>query len=65
MTCFIVLTEGLGVFIRRTVAVDGRRLPSGNVSFAKRTSVGWMSGGGVESRMVRLALAEELWGKSL
>jgi hypothetical protein len=34
-----VLPEGI-----RAVAIGGKRLPSGNFSFSKRTLVGWMSG---------------------
>jgi hypothetical protein len=37
LTGFIVLAEGLDVFILRDIAIGGRRLPSGNMSFAKRT----------------------------
>jgi hypothetical protein len=57
-----VLAEVLDVFRLRGIATGGRRLPSGNLFFAKITVVGWMSG--VEPRQVRIALAGCLcdWG---
>jgi hypothetical protein len=44
MDGFIVLAEGLDVFRLRAVDTDRFRLPSGNLFFAKRTLVGWVSG---------------------
>jgi len=43
LTGLIILSVGLRVFTLRAVAAEGRRLPSGNLSFGKR--VGWMDGG--------------------
>jgi hypothetical protein len=40
---FVVLAEGLYRFTLGAVATDGKMNPSGNLSFIKRTSVGWMS----------------------
>jgi hypothetical protein len=40
----VVLAEDLDTFGLRVVAAGGRMLPSGNLSFTKRTLVGWMSG---------------------
>jgi hypothetical protein len=45
LTGFVVLAEGPDMFQLRTVATGGRRLPLGNLIFAKRTLIGWMSGG--------------------
>jgi hypothetical protein len=45
LTGFVVLSEDFVVFILKDFVVGGGRLPSGNLSFAKRTLVGWISGG--------------------
>jgi hypothetical protein len=37
------LTEGLDVFRLGAIATGGRMIPSGNLSFGKRTLIGWMS----------------------
>jgi hypothetical protein len=39
-----VLAEGLDVFRPDPIATVWRMIPSGNLSFTKRTLVGWMSG---------------------
>jgi hypothetical protein len=42
---FFVVAEGFDMFRLCAAAATGRRMmPSGNLSSAKRTSVGWMSG---------------------
>jgi hypothetical protein len=38
---FVVFAEGPDVFVLKAVATGGRRLPSGNLSFAQRT---WLDG---------------------
>jgi hypothetical protein len=38
------MAEGLDIFILGPIATGGRMIPSGNLSFSKRTLVGWMSG---------------------
>jgi hypothetical protein len=45
LTGFVVLAEGLDVFIVRDMVAGERRLPSGKLFFSKTTLVGWMSGG--------------------
>jgi hypothetical protein len=42
---FAILVEGPDMFKIRDVAAGGRRFPLGNLSFAKRTLVGWTSRG--------------------
>jgi hypothetical protein len=41
---FFALAEVLDMFRLGVVAIGGTRLPSGNLSFAKITLLGWMSG---------------------
>jgi hypothetical protein len=55
---FIVLVDGLDVFILRDVAAGSRRLTSDNLSFATRTLFGWVSED--EKGKVVIALAEGL-----
>jgi hypothetical protein len=45
LTGLVVLAEGLDVFRLVAHAAGGRGLPSSSLYFAKRTLVGWMSGG--------------------
>jgi hypothetical protein len=40
---FVLLAEGFDMFVLRNVAAGGRRLPSGSLSFGKRTLVGWLN----------------------
>jgi hypothetical protein len=44
LTGFVVLAEGLDIFILRAVAAGEMRLPSGNLSIVNRTLVEWISG---------------------
>jgi hypothetical protein len=39
-----VMAEGLDMFKLGASATGGTMIPSGNLSFMKRTLVGWMSG---------------------
>jgi hypothetical protein len=39
-----IVAEGLDMFKLEAIATDRRMIPSGNLSFTKRTLVGWMSG---------------------
>jgi hypothetical protein len=40
----VVLADGLGVFRPEAVTGGGKMIPSGNMSFHKRTLIGWTSG---------------------
>jgi hypothetical protein len=40
----VVLAEGLVMFSVGAIASGGRMIPSGNLSFSKRTLVEWMYG---------------------
>jgi hypothetical protein len=42
---FVVLAEGRDIFTLGAIAVGGNMNPSGNLSFAKNTLVGWICGG--------------------
>jgi hypothetical protein len=41
---FVVLAEGLDMFRLGAIATGGNMNTSGNLSFTKRSLVGWMSG---------------------
>jgi hypothetical protein len=49
---FVIVAEGLEVLKLRDVAAGGRRFPLGNLSFVKRTLVGWMDVWGLNSERV-------------
>jgi hypothetical protein len=52
---FVVLGEGLDMLILGAIATGGKMFPSANLSFMKRTLLGWKSGGSSQKGGIALA----------